>query len=64
MILELGVVAGLAVGAYNFFTNASFRAKAVSDFQALEAKVPNFVSTVKSVYGKVVSTVAADVKKL
>ena len=64
MILEIGVAAALGVGVYNFFTNASFKAKVVSDFTSLEAKVPSFVSTVKSLYGKVVAAVEADVKKL
>ena len=64
MILEvsLAVIAGL--GVYNFCTNAAFKAKVVADATALEAKVPGFVSTVKSVYGKVVAAVEADVKKL
>ena len=64
MVILLVAVAALGVGVYNFITNAAFRAKAVSDFVALEAKVPAFVSTVKSEYGKVVATVEADVKKL
>jgi len=64
MIVEIAVVAGLGVGVYNFVTNAAFKAKVVADAAALEAKVPGFVSTVKSVYGKVVATVEADVKKL
>ena len=64
MIVEIAVVAALGVGAYNFFTNASFKAKVVADATALEAKIPGFVSSVKSFYGKVVSAVEADVKKL
>ena len=64
MILEVGLVVVAGLGVYNFFTNAAFKAKVVADAAALEAKVPGFVSTVKSVYGKVVETVEADVKKL
>jgi len=64
MIVEGLVVVALGVGVYNFFTNASFKAKVLADATALESKVPGFVSTVKSVYGKVVAAVEADVKKL
>jgi len=56
MILEAAVVISLAVGVYNYFTNASFKSKVTTDFTTLEAKVPSFVSAVKAVY--------VDLKKL
>ena len=59
MILELVVAAALAVGVYNYFTDASFKARVTNDLADLESKVPSFVSRVKAVYGKV----AADIEK-
>ena len=64
MVLEIGVVAALVVGVYNYFTNAAFKTKVTSDFAILEAKVPSFVSAVKAEYGKVVADVEALAKKL
>jgi hypothetical protein len=53
-------VVALAIGVYEYFSNASFKAKVTADFTALQAKVPSFVSTVKAD----VSAVVADIKKL
>lgn len=58
MILEAGVVVALLAGGYEVVTNSSFRAKVKADALALEAKVPGFVSKVKSA----VATLEADVK--
>jgi hypothetical protein len=60
MVFEVVAVAALAIGVYEYFSNASFKAKVTADFTALQAKVPSFVSTVKAD----VSAVVADIKKL
>ena len=58
MIIEIAVVGLFGAAVYEAVTNAAFRAKVQADATALEAKVPGFVSKVKSV----VATVEADVK--
>jgi hypothetical protein len=58
MILEIAVVGLFAATVYEYVTNALFRAKVQDDATALEAKVPGFVSKVKSV----VAAVEADLK--
>lgn len=64
MVVEIIAVGALAIGAYNFVTNSTFRSKVESDFSLLEKKVPGFISTVKSAVTTAVSTIETDLKKL
>lgn len=64
MLFEALVVAAFGLAAYEYITNASFKAKVKADFQTLEIQYPNFKSRVTGTIQKIVAAAEAEVKKL